>query len=61
MMARLGREEGLLVGMSSGANVVGALRVAERLGPDKRVVTVLADTGERYFSLGTHFAMPPDE
>ena len=61
MMTRLGREEGLLVGMSSGANVVAALRVAERLGTGKRVVTVLADTGERYFSLAAHFSIPSDE
>ena len=55
MMVRLSREEGLLVGMSSGASVVAALRVAERLGPDHRIVTVLADTGERYFSLADRF------
>jgi len=56
MMGRLSREEGLLVGMSSGASVIGALRVAQRLGPHKRVVTVLADTGERYFSLAAAFS-----
>jgi cysteine synthase A len=43
--------EGLLVGISSGANVVAALRVAERLGPGKTVVTMLCDTGERYLSV----------
>lgn len=47
---RLAQEEGLLVGVSSGANVHAALRVAVRLGPGKRVVTVLPDTGERYLS-----------
>jgi cysteine synthase A len=52
---RLAREEGLLVGISSGANVNAALRVAERLGPGKNVVTVLCETGERYFSLRTYF------
>jgi cysteine synthase A len=41
---------GLLVGISSGANVIAALREAERLGPGKKVVTVLPDRGERYFS-----------
>ncbi len=47
---RLTREEGLLVGISAGANVWAALRVARRLGGGKRVVTVLCDTGERYLS-----------
>jgi cysteine synthase A len=51
MSARLAREEGLLVGISSGANVWAALRVAERLGQGKVVVTILPDTGERYLSL----------
>ncbi|MSS70483.1 MAG: cysteine synthase A [Candidatus Latescibacteria bacterium] len=51
MVRRLSREEGLLVGVSAGANVAVALRVAERLGPGKRVVTILCDSGERYFSL----------
>ena len=48
MSRRLAREEGLLVGISSGANVFAAARVAKSLGPGKRVVTVLPDTGERY-------------
>jgi cysteine synthase len=51
MTGRLAREEGLLVGVSSGANVWAALRVAEELGEGKTVVTVLCDTGERYLSL----------
>jgi cysteine synthase A len=51
MTRRLSREEGLLVGVSSGANVVAALRVAERLGAGKTVVTMLCDTGERYLSV----------
>jgi cysteine synthase len=51
MTARLTREEGLLVGVSSGANVWAAAQVARALGPDKRVVTVLCDTGERYLSV----------
>ncbi len=51
MMSRLTREEGLLVGVSSGANVFAAARVAERLGPGKTVVTILCDTGERYLSV----------
>ncbi len=51
MTARLAREEGLLVGISSGANVFAACQIAERLGPGKTVVTILADTGERYLSV----------
>ena len=51
MSRRLTREEGLLVGISSGANVWAALKVGRRLGPGKRVVTVLCDTGERYLSV----------
>ena len=51
MMKRLAREEGLLVGVSSGANVFAALKVAARLGSGKRVVTILPDTGERYLSI----------
>jgi cysteine synthase A len=51
MTRRLSREEGLLVGVSSGANVVAALQVAERLGAGKTVVTMLCDTGERYLSM----------
>jgi len=47
---RLAREEGLLLGISSGANCCAALRVAERLGPGKVVVTILCDTGERYLT-----------
>jgi cysteine synthase A len=48
---RLAREEGLLLGPSSGANVAAALRVAEQVGPGGTVVTVLCDTGFRYFSV----------
>lgn len=55
MKRRLAREEGLLVGISSGANVVVAARLAEKLGPGKNVVTILCDTGERYFSLDEYF------
>ncbi len=47
---RLAREEGLMVGVSSGTNVAAALRLAEKLGAGKTVVTLLPDTGERYFS-----------
>ena len=51
----LARREGLLVGISSGANVAIALELARELGPNKNVVTVLCDTGERYFSLDEYF------
>jgi len=51
MTARLTREEGLLVGISSGANVWASLQVAKKLGAGKRVVTMLCDTGERYLSV----------
>jgi cysteine synthase A len=51
MTGRLTREEGLLVGVSSGANVWASLQVAQKLGPGKRVVTILCDTGERYLSV----------
>ena len=51
MTVRLTREEGLLVGISSGANVFAAIQVARALGPGKRVVTILPDTGERYLSV----------
>ena len=42
--------EGLMCGVSSGTNVAAAKRLARKLGPGKTVVTVLPDTGERYFS-----------
>jgi cysteine synthase len=51
MSRRLCRDEGLLVGISAGANVVAALKVAKLLGAGKRVVTVLCDTGERYLTM----------
>jgi cysteine synthase A len=51
MARRLAREEGLLVGISSGANVFAACQVAEKLPADQVVVTVLCDTGERYLSI----------
>ncbi|MCM3878112.1 MAG: cysteine synthase family protein [Thermoanaerobaculia bacterium] len=50
MARRLTREEGLFAGTSSGANVVAAIRVAERLGKVARVVTLMADSGLKYLS-----------
>ena len=50
MSRRLAREEAIFAGASSGANVVAALRVAERLGPDATVVTLIVDSGLRYLS-----------
>ena len=47
---RLAKEEGILCGISSGTNVTAALRLAKELGEGKTVVTILPDTGERYFS-----------
>ena len=47
---RLAREEGILCGISSGSNVAAAIKMARQLGKGKRVVTILPDTGERYFS-----------
>jgi cysteine synthase len=52
MVARLAKEEGILGGSSAGANVAAALQVAQRLGPGKRVVTMIPDTAERYMSKG---------
>jgi cysteine synthase A len=48
MAFRLAREEGLFAGISTGANVVAALRVAGQLGPDATIVTVMCDTGMKY-------------
>ena len=51
MTARLTREEGLLVGVSAGANVFAAVQVARQLEKGKIVVTIMCDTGERYLSV----------
>ncbi len=51
MRRRLFEEEGIMAGISSGASVFAAIRVAQRLGTGKTVVTVIHDTGERYLSM----------
>lgn len=51
----LAKKEGLLVGISAGANVFAAQKIAEELGPGKNVVTILCDTGERYISIEKYF------
>lgn len=51
----LSKKEGLLVGISAGANVFASQKVAEELGPGKNVVTILCDTGERYISIEKYF------
>jgi cysteine synthase len=50
MAMRLAREEGLYAGTSTGGNVIAALRLAEQLGPDSTIVTVMCDTGMKYLS-----------
>jgi cysteine synthase len=50
MARRLAREEGIFAGTSTGANVVAALRIAERLGPESTVATIVIDSGLRYLS-----------
>jgi cysteine synthase A len=54
MVARLAGEEGILGASSAGANVHAALEVARRLGPGKRVVTLIPDAAERYMSKGIY-------
>jgi cysteine synthase len=51
MTLRLAQEEGIFAGVSSGANVVGAHRLAERLGPDAVIVTLAVDSGFKYLSV----------
>ena len=58
MTLRLTREEGLLVGISAGANVCAAAQVAAQMGEGKVVVTVLPDTGERYLSVSMEEESP---
>jgi cysteine synthase len=55
MKLRLAREEGLLLGISAGANLTVASQLASELGAGANIVTMLCDTGERYFSLDEYF------
>ena len=54
MAVRLAKEEGLLVGISSGANVLAALQIAKKIIKNKTIVTVMPDRGERYLSSGMY-------
>ena len=54
MTLRLSREEGIFAGISTGANVVGAHRLAERLGPDAVIVTLAVDSGFKYMSVSPY-------
>ena len=56
MTRRIAREEGLLAGTSSGANVVAAIQIARRLGPGRTVVTLLPDSGLKYLSTDVYRA-----
>jgi cysteine synthase A len=58
MSRRLAREEALFAGTSSGANIVAALQVAERLGPEGTVVTLLCDSGLKYLSTDLYSSDP---
>ncbi len=54
MTGRLAREDGIFAGISTGANVVGAHRLAERLGPDAVIVSLAVDTGFKYMSVSPY-------
>lgn len=57
MMKEIGQKEGLVVGLSSGANVWAALQVAKKIGSEKNILTFLCDTGERYLSVHSAFEL----
>ena len=50
MTRRLAREEGIFAGTSSGANVIASIQIAQQLGPDAKVVTLMVDSGLQYLS-----------
>ena len=58
MARRLAREEALFAGTSSGANVAAAIRLAERLGPGDKVVTLMVDSGLKYLSTDVYRRRP---
>ncbi len=60
MARRLSREEGIFAGISSGANLVAALRMAARLGPGATVATIIVDSGLRYLSTDVYRSLPPN-
>lgn len=60
MTRRLAREEGMLAGTSTGANVVAAIRIAKRLGPEANVVTIAVDSGLRYLSTDVYAEAEPN-
>ena len=51
---RLAREEGLYAGTSSGANVIAAIKLAEQLGPEATIATLMVDSGLKYLSTDLH-------
>jgi cysteine synthase A len=57
MTLRLSRDEGIFAGISTGANVVGAHRLAERLGPGAVIVTLAVDSGFKYMSVAPYDAL----
>lgn len=57
MARRLAREEGLFAGTSSGANVVAAIEIGKRLGPDARIATLMVDSGLKYLSTDVYGPM----
>ncbi len=61
MAQQLGHRLGLAVGISSGANVIGAIKLAAELGDDAAVVTVLADSNKKYLSTALLHAEPPQD
>jgi cysteine synthase A len=57
MTRRLASEDGIFAGISTGANVVGAHRLAERLGPQAVIVTLAVDSGFKYMSVAPYADM----
>jgi cysteine synthase A len=57
MTRRLAEEEGIFAGISSGANLVGALRLGEQLGPDAVIVTIAVDSGFKYMSVAPYHGL----